>query len=424
MNPWALQSLVAGLFNVLLGVYILLKGPKRTLNRVFSLFAFSLAIWGISEVGHRVANSPEVAYLWMRWGGIGWCFMTSLYFHFVLIFTKRETFLKRKSTYVFLYLPPLIFLYLFLTTDLIYGQQLVKRTWGYTSLPGSIAWTFFLYYFLMYLQANYFIADIKKKGSTLEAKQAKPLQIGIAVFLVIATTTNIALPFFDVQLPEIGSSVSIILTICTLFAILKHKLFIIELNPEETKSSKQKYVLNRGSSYSITEERLDKSYEIFTDQLLHGAFGLCLSKFPPKRVRDTYGLERTPIIWVAFRENDNTVAPKDLDAMESIIFDFLNRAERPVILIDCFNEIRLTNGIERTISWLQRIAAACRQKNCILLLSVNPDIVNKKEWAAIAAVGIYQYRFGQEGSRQGQVPSLKRFLNATNTLNNQTGIHR
>jgi archaellum biogenesis ATPase FlaH len=387
VNPWALQSFVTGLFNLLLGVYILLKGPKRMLNRVFSLFAFSLAIWGISEVGHRVADSPEVAYLWMRGGGIGWCFMASLYFHFVLIFTKRVTFLKRKSTYVFLYLPPLIFLYLFLTTDLIYGQQIVKRSWGYTSLPGNIIWTFFLYYFLQYPLGIYFIADIKKKGSTLEAKQAKPLQIGATVFLVIATITNIAFPFFDVQLPEIGSSMSIILTACTLYAILKHKLFIVELKPEETKRNKQKYILGRGLSYSITEERLDKSYEIFTDQLLHDNYGLCLSKFPPEKVRDTYGLERTPIIWVAFRENENTVSPKDLDAIESIIFDFLNRAARPVILIDCLNEIRLTNGIDRTLNWLKRIEATCKGKNCILLISVNPAIVDKKELAEIAAIG-------------------------------------
>jgi len=307
-----------------------------------------------------------------------------------LIFAKREAILSKKSTYIFLYLPPLIFLYLFLTTDLIYGQQLVKRSWGYTSIPGNAAWTFFLYYFSLYLLGNHFLADIKKKGSTLEKKQAKPLQVGIAIFLVLVTTTNFALPFLDVQLPEIGSSVSLILTVCALYAILKHKLFIVELKPEETRDNKQKYILDRAFSYSITEERLDKSYEIFTDQLLHGNFGLCLSKFPPKKVRDTYGLERTPIIWVAFRENENTVSPKDLDAMESIIFDFLNRAKRPVILIDCFNEIRLTNGIDRTIIWLQRIEATCKQKNCILLISVNPDIVDKEELAKITAIGTCQ----------------------------------
>jgi len=95
---------------------------------------------------------------------------------------------------------------------------------------------------------------------------------------------------------------------------------------------------------------------------------------------------------VAFRENENTVSPKDLDAMESIIFDFLNRAARPVILIDCFNEIRLTNGIDRTINWLQRIEATCRKKKCILLVSVNPAIVDKKELAEITAIGTCQWQ--------------------------------
>ena len=386
MNPWAIQSFVTGLFNFILGVYIFLKGPKRLLNRIFTLFAFSLAIWGISEVGHRLADSPEVAYLWMRGGGIGWCFMASLIFHFVLIFTKRETFLKKKLTYGFLYVPPMVFLYLFLTTDLIYGQQVVKRSWGYTSLPGSIAWTYFLYYFVLYLLMIYILADFEKKGSTLEKKQARTLQIGVTVFLVIATATNITFPIFNIQLPEIGSSVSIILTICTLYAILKYKLFIVDLIPEDIKENNQKHILERGLSYSIKEERLDKSYEIFTDQLLHGSFGLCFSKFHPKKVRDIYGLTRTPIIWVTFKENENTVSPKDVDTMESIIFDFLGRAKRPVILIDCFNEIRLANGIDRTINWLQKIRKTCKEKDCILLISVNPDILDEKELAMIAMI--------------------------------------
>lgn len=390
MNPWALQSLATGLFNLILGIYILRKGPKRALNRVFSLFAFAFAIWGISEFGHRFVDSPEAAYIWMRGGGIGWCFMASLFLHFILIFTKRDAILGSKLTYVFLYLPPVVFLYLFLTTDLIYGQQLVKRSWGYTSIPGNIAWTFFLYYFVEYLLVIYFASDFEKKGSTLERKQARPLLIGGAVFLVIATTTNIAFPFLDVKLPEIGSSVSIILTLCTLYAILKHKLFMVELKPEEAKNNHQKYTLQRGLSYTITEERLDKSYEIFTDQLLHGSFGLCFSKFSPQKIRDEYGLEYTPIIWVTFKENENTVSPKDLDAMESIIFDFLSRAERPVVLIDCLNEIRLTNGIARTINWLQRIGATCKQKNCILLMSINPNIVDENELAEITAIGICQ----------------------------------
>jgi hypothetical protein len=378
---------VPALFNLSLGTYIFLKAPKRLLNGVFSLFAVSLAIWGISEFGHRIAYSPEGAYTWMRGGGIGWCFMASLYLHFVSILTKQEPFLKSKFTYVCMYLPPIVFLYLFLTTDLIYEQQVVRRSWGYTSLPGSIAWTLFFYYFLIYLLTIYFTALIQTRGSILEKKQARPILIGTTVFLVTATATNIAFPLFGMQLPEVGSSLSVILTICTLYAILKHKLFIVEFRSEEEKETDQKYFLERGLSYSIKEERLDKSYEIFTDQLLHGSYGLCLSKLHPIKVRNKYGLTRTPIIWVTFKENENTVSPKDLDAMESVIFVFLSRAERPVILIDCFNEITLTNGIDRAINWFQRIKRTCKEKDCILLISINPEILGDKELAMITMSG-------------------------------------
>lgn len=383
MNPWAIQSFGIALFNLILGIYTLRKGLKRPLNRVFSLFAFSLAIWGISEFGHRTAESYKVAYLWIKGGGIGWCFMASLYLHFTLILTKHESLLKRKFTYVFMYLPPIGFLCLFLLTGLIYEQQIVNTEWGFTAPPGKFAWTFFLYYFLIYILTIYYITFIRRKGTTLAQKQTRPILFGTTVFVVTATVTNIAFPVFEIRAPEVGSSSSIILTLCTVYAILRHKLFIIEPRLEEIEETNRKYILERGLSYIIEEEKLDKSYDIFIDQLSHGGFGLCLSKLHPRKVRDTYGLARTPIVWVTFEENENTVSPRDVDAIESVIYDFLGQAERPVILIDCLNEIRLANGIAKTVNWLQRIKDTCREKDCILLISVNPEILDEEELAMI-----------------------------------------
>ncbi len=282
-----------------------------------------------------------------------------------------------------MYLPPIAFLCLFLFTGLIYEQQIVNTEWGFTAIPGDFAWTFFLYYFLIYIMTIYYITIIQRKGSALDKKQAKPILFGTTVFVLTASVTNIVFPVFEIQAPEIGSSTSIILTLCTVYAILRHKLFIIEPKLEEVQETKQRYFLERGLSYIIKEEKSDKSYDIFTDQLLHGGFGLCLTKFHPKKVRDKYGLARSPIVWVTFEENENTVSPKDVDAMESVIFDFLSQADRPVILIDCLNEIRLTNGIARTVNWLQRIKNICKEKDCILLISVNPEILEEKELAMI-----------------------------------------
>lgn len=383
MNPWAIQSLAIALLNLILGLYILRKGPKRSLNRVFSLFAFSLAVWGISEFGHRSTESPPLALLWMKGGAIGWCFMPSLYLHFILIFTKHESWLEKKWTYVFLYLPSILFFGLFLFTETIYEHHAVYKSWGYTVEPGSLAWTFFLYYFVVYILTIYYITMIKREGLALERQQAKPLQFGTTIFLIIGTATNLLFPLAEIQLPEIGSLLSIILTLCTAYAILKYKLFIIAPQLEELKETNQKYLLEQGVGYIIKEAKLDKSYDIFTDQLIHGGLGLCLTKLHPTKVRNAFGLAHTPIVWVTFEDSENTVSPKDIYAIESVIFDFLSQAEHPVILIDCFNEIRLTNGIDKALYWLQSITTICKEKDCILLVSVNPDLLEDKELALI-----------------------------------------
>jgi hypothetical protein len=383
VNLWAIISLLIGLIDVILGVYILRKGPTRSLNRVFSLFVFSLALWGISEFGHRTTDTYEIAVIWIKGGGLGWCFMASLYLHFALILTKHESLLEKEFAYVALYLPPVVFLGLFLFTDLIYEQIAVLTRWGYTAVPGTFSWTFVSYYTLVYLLTVFYLASAQRKGSALEKKQAKSMLIGTTVFLVTGTASNITFPMFHLQLPEIGSCLSIILTLSTAYAILRHKLFIIVPRLEEIEQTEQKYSLEAGLRYIIKEKKPDKGYEIFKDQLRHGRFGLCLSKFHPKKVRDAYALERTPIVWVTFREGENTVSPRDMAAMESVVFDFLSQAQRPVILIDCLNEIRLANGIDKTVHWLQRIKSICNDKDCILLLSVNPDLLEERELAVI-----------------------------------------
>jgi len=383
VNLWAIISFLIALINIILGLYILGKGPKRSLNRVFSLFVFSLALWGISEFGHKTADNTEIAFFWIKGGGFGWCFMASLYLHFTLILTKRESLLKNVFTYVSLYLPPVVFLCLFLFTDLIYEQQPVLTRWGYTAEPGTFSWTFVFYYTLIYILTVFYLAGAQRKGSALEKKQAKSILVGTTVFLLSGTASNMTFPMFHIQLPEIGSWLSIILTLSTAYAILRYKLFIIVPKLEEIEQTEQKYSLEEGIKYIIKEKKADNSYEIFTDQLIHGRFGLCLTKFHPKKVRDDYGLERTPIVWVTFRESENAVSPRDTAAMESVVFDFLSQAQRPVILIDCINEIRLANGIDKTGHWLHRIASICKDKDCILLLSVNPDLWEEKELAVI-----------------------------------------
>lgn len=384
MNIWAFQSLVAGIFTLCVGIYVLHKGPRELINETFALFAFSCTIWSFSEVGHRIVTNPEAAALWIRAGGFGWCFMFSLYLHFVLVFSRQKKLLNNWFTYVFLYLPSLIILWLFFTTDLIYKQLPKKMYWGYTSLPGDFVWIYIIYYFIIYLLSSWFLIKVMISGSTLRKNQTKPILLGCSITVIIGTLTNAIFPLFNLSIPEIATTFSIIWMICSLYATLKYKLFIEpDIVTETISTGVPVYSLYSGKVYVIKEELLDKSYKIFVDQVFHGKSGLYFTKLNPEKAKRKYKLKHTPFIWLSFKGGENVISPKDILAIETTIGDFTERMKSATIFIDCFNEIREVNGWGKALLFLQKLKNICESNDAIIVLSINPLLFNEEQLSKI-----------------------------------------
>ena len=374
MNPWVLFSLIPGLSHLLLGSYVLYKGPKRHLNKAFTLFAFSLAIWSLSEFMHRLDVSSGSAYVWIRLGGFGWCYMASFCMHFVLVFARRERILKSKLAYIILYGPPSVILYLFLRTDLIYKQEPVRLYFGYTSVPGELVWLYTLNYMCLYAFVIYLFLEVMRKGIKLEKKQATPVFFGSTIFLSLSTATNIAFPRFGISAPELGTTLSIIWAISVFYAVIEHKLFIVEPSIEEPMLAPEKYSLESGIGYLVKEEKPDKGYEIFYDQITHGGFGLCITKFLPEKVRERYSLVKTPIVWSTFKNIENSISPKDVDGLSSLVSDFVRKTDKALIFLDCFDQIKFASGFEKSLSMLRDFKKLCNEHNSTILISVAPEL--------------------------------------------------
>jgi hypothetical protein len=202
--------------------------------------------------------------------------------------------------------------------------------------------------------------------------------------LLFSTTTIelIVLIFPSFDYLGYGFSVSV-LSICFAYAILKYKLFIIEPSAENQIETPQKYPFEKGISYFIKEEKLDKSYEIFYDQITHGSPGLAITKLPPERVRERYKIAKSPILWLTFKEVENAISPKDIEGLKSAISDFVGKVEKPVILLDCFDQLMLVNGFEKAMSMLWEVKDICMKNNASLLLSVDPEMFEKEQVVAI-----------------------------------------
>lgn len=383
MNVWAFISLFIGLFHLSLGVYVLHKNYKRPINVIFALLAFSLAIWCITEFVHRIVVSPENARIWINAGGFGWCLMASFCTHFILMFSRQERILKSKLTYIALYVPSIIILYLFLTTDLIYKHVPVKRFFGYTYLPGEFIWVFTLNYMLLYFLVIYLIVEVMRKGNTLEKRQAKPIFVGSTLFLALSTLTNVIYPAIQDSIPELATTFSIMWGISVFYAVLKHRLFNVEPSIEEPGGMPKQYYLEKGHVYLIKEEWPDKGYQIFYDQITHGSFGLCITKLEPEKVRERYKLAKTPIIWLTFNSVESAILPRDIDGLTSIVSDFVRKTEGSLFFFDCFSQIKLVNGFEKSLSMLKDLKKLCNENNSIMLISMFPKMFDEQQLVVI-----------------------------------------
>jgi hypothetical protein len=383
MNIWAVFSLIPGLSALFLGIYVIHRDRRELQNMVFAMFAFSLAIWGILEAGHRLANNPTAANIYIRGSGVGWCYMASFWLHFLLIFARRNKLLKNKLTYIILYIPPSITLSLFLTTGLIYRQEPVKMYFGYTVLPGELLWIYTFYYISIYIFAGYILIEVVRKGIALERKQATPILIGATAFLTLGTATNIVFPISGISAPELGTTFSMIWLASVFYAVIKHKLFIVKPSIEEPTETPKRYSLETGRGYFVRSEKLDRGYEIFLDQITHGKFGLCISKLKPDKIRKRYNLSKTPILWLTFKNMDRAISPKDMDGLTSVISDFVRKTHESVVFSDCFDQIKFAVGFERALSVLKDFMILCSENNSAILMSIPPEMFEIQQLAAI-----------------------------------------
>ena len=207
--------------------------------------------------------------------------------------------------------------------------------------------------------------------------------IATLIPIVGGTLTSYIPSIIGYEMPSFSELLVVIAGIFIAYCILKYKLFIIEPLAEELIPTPQKYTLEKGLSYLVKEEKLEKSYDIFHDQVTHDISGLSITKLPPEKVRERYKIAKSPILWLTFKEVENAISPKDVERLKFAVSDFVGKAEKTVILLDCFDQLRLVNGFEKSMSVLMEIKDICMKNNANLLVSVNPEMFDEKQLASI-----------------------------------------
>lgn len=384
LNLYALPAVIACILSSLIGIYVFYKNPKNIQNRVFVLFIFFVVVFSIAEIMLRFSSNSEEGLFWGRIGYIGVIFVPITFLHLSFVFPRERSMVKINKYLLFvMYLIGIVTLCAF---DLIVSIQDVQLSiWGYRLALNSSTIGILIVVTLFFAIFN-LVRSYQISRSLIEKKQIKYVFYGGLVGAMSTIGTNILPPMVGIEIFPLATVTLSIFTIFIGAAILKYNLFrfklMVEPALEEKKAGPKIYELKLGKSYLVKEERGEQGYKIFIDQITHDISGLCVTKYPPNKIRDKYGFEKTPLFWFTFKKSneETTVNPKKIDVELILqIEDFVKKGKQTIVYMDCFDQVSLVKGFENTLTLISDIKNICRENHSILLLSVNPKMFEEKQ---------------------------------------------
>jgi hypothetical protein len=145
----------------------------------------------------------------------------------------------------------------------------------------------------------------------------------------------------------------------------------------ETKQTK-KYTLNSGSSY-VVEDNVDLAYDIFTNSIMSGVEGLCITRILPEKIRRKYGLKKTPIVWLTSESVKDERAINNLQDLSILISNYVEKAEKPIILIDGIEYLTSSYGFNSVYQFLQSKRSQIESSDGTLIIPFFKDAFEPKE---------------------------------------------
>ena len=136
-----------------------------------------------------------------------------------------------------------------------------------------------------------------------------------------------------------------------------------------------------GTTYIISEEKPQRSMELFSDLVAHGMDGLCLSRYNPQVLQERYNVPVETVIWLTQKSEPGyrTVDPSNFPRLSGMISDFLGRANYPVILLEGMGYLITQSNYETVLRFVQSQRDEIALKSAIMLVHIDPLSLDTKE---------------------------------------------
>ncbi|MBP1908866.1 DUF835 domain-containing protein [Methanolobus bombayensis] len=160
-------------------------------------------------------------------------------------------------------------------------------------------------------------------------------------------------------------------------------LFITPLTEDiEEDPNKTEVELEGGFIYLSGSEEQGPSYKTFSELVKSGKPGLCITRMNPDKIRNIYGIAKTPIVWLTKNKttDQQSIDSTELFRIHPTIADFVNKVEDGVVLMDGLEYLILDNDFLSVVKLLEQTNGTIMASNSRMLLQLDPDVLEKKEF--------------------------------------------
>ena len=151
---------------------------------------------------------------------------------------------------------------------------------------------------------------------------------------------------------------------------------------EQAVDSVQEYHFNRGVIYLMDKSKVDCCMEIFADQVLHNIQGLCISRQNPQAIRDRYGLEKTPLVWLNGGDaaaGETALKPGNLSSLTATVVDFVAKAGDGVVMLDGMEYLLARNGFDQMLKFVQYLNDRLMESQSRAFFCIDTGVLDDKQ---------------------------------------------
>ena len=219
-----ISAFIAGIINILLGLFVYFKNPKRATNIFFALMAFSIGLWNFSDFAGFIKN-PSFALFWIKAFYIPGILIPAFSIHFIVSVVRDVIDKKWEKILVINYGSAILLICIIFTPFIIRGVTLVEPL---REIPGSLYFLFIIFFVGWSIYLFYLLVKALKKSIGLKKAQLSYLFLTYLVG-IIATLIYFLILLQGINPPPIHYLIEIGYILVVSYAILRYKLLDIKV---------------------------------------------------------------------------------------------------------------------------------------------------------------------------------------------------